>query len=86
MYRIIAVYLLFCRGDEQAEVLATISQYETGKIHVLSAGLMPPNPAELLGSEHMRRLITTLSSSYNLSLSIRRRSLHYRQRFNLFNG
>ena len=49
----------------EEEVLATISQYETGKIHILAAGLMPPNPAELLGSEQMRRLIATLASSFN---------------------
>ena len=47
------------------EVLATIKRHETGKIHVLPAGLMPPNPAELLGSEEMRNLIATLASRFN---------------------
>lgn len=32
----------------------------TGKMHVLPAGTLPPNPSELLGSQHMHDLITTL--------------------------
>lgn len=32
----------------------------TGKMKVLPAGILPPNPSELLGSQHMHDLITTL--------------------------
>ncbi len=36
---------------------------ETG-LSVLTSGPIPPNPAELLGSDQMRRLIATLQASY----------------------
>jgi capsular exopolysaccharide synthesis family protein len=49
----------------KAEVFAMIEQHESGKVHVLCAGPVPPNPAELLGSEQMRQLITILAASYN---------------------
>ncbi len=47
------------------DVFAMVEQHETGKLHVLAAGPAPPNPAELLGSEQMRRLIATFASTYN---------------------
>ena len=42
-----------------------IEQQESGKVHVLPAGPVPPNPAELLGSEQMRQLVDILAASYN---------------------
>ena len=49
----------------EAEVLAMVSQEPATGLHVLTAGPIPPNPAELLGSDQMRRLITILQSKFN---------------------
>jgi capsular exopolysaccharide synthesis family protein len=45
-------------GTGEAELLSLIEK-KTGEsgVHVLTAGPAPPNPAELLGSEQMRRLL-----------------------------
>jgi capsular exopolysaccharide synthesis family protein len=48
----------------EAEVLAIIQQHEVSGLHLLTSGPIPPNPAELIGSEQMRRLITTLESTF----------------------
>ena len=48
-----------------AEVLAMVSKEEVTGLHVLTAGPIPPNPAELLGSDQMRRLIATLQANFN---------------------
>jgi capsular exopolysaccharide synthesis family protein len=47
------------------EVTAMVQHPETSKVHILAAGPAPPNPAELLGSEQMRRLITTFASTFD---------------------
>ena len=47
------------------EVFAMVEQHEASKVHVLTAGPAPPNPAELLGSEQMRRLIATFATTFN---------------------
>ena len=49
----------------EAEVLAMVSKEEVTGLHVLTAGPIPPNPAELLGSDQMRRLLATLQSQFN---------------------
>ncbi len=49
----------------EAEVLAMVSKEEGTGLHVLTAGPIPPNPAELLGSDQMRRLLVTLQSRFN---------------------
>jgi capsular exopolysaccharide synthesis family protein len=49
----------------EAEVLGMISQEEVTGLHLLTAGPIPPNPAELLGSDQMRRLLTVLQSKFN---------------------
>jgi capsular exopolysaccharide synthesis family protein len=49
----------------EAEVLAMVSKEEGTGLYVLTAGPIPPNPAELLGSEQMRRLLATLQSQFN---------------------
>jgi polysaccharide biosynthesis transport protein len=49
----------------EAEVLAMVSQVPVAGLHVLTAGPIPPNPAELLGSEQMRRLMNILQSKFN---------------------
>jgi capsular exopolysaccharide synthesis family protein len=47
-----------------AEMLSMVSHDERTGLNVLTAGPIPPNPAELLGSDQMRRLITTLQSAF----------------------
>jgi len=48
----------------EAELLAMVSQVPNG-LQVLTAGPIPPNPAELLGSDQMRRLMIILQSKFN---------------------
>jgi capsular exopolysaccharide synthesis family protein len=48
-----------------AEVLAMLSKEPATGLHLLTAGPIPPNPAELLGSDQMRRLLATLQSNFN---------------------
>jgi len=48
----------------EAAMLAMISSDEGTGLQVLTAGPIPPNPAELLGSDQMRRLMTVLQSQF----------------------
>lgn len=48
----------------EAEVLSMIMPYEDGTLHLLTSGPVPPNPAELIGSEQMRRLIGILEKNF----------------------
>src|SRR6266853_6979780 len=48
----------------EAAMLAMISSDEETGLQVLTSGPMPPNPAELLGSDQMRRLMTVLQSQF----------------------
>ena len=45
---------------DTAGMLANIVAHEASGLHLLCSGPVPPNPAELIGSEQMRRLIATL--------------------------
>ena len=49
----------------EADVLAMVTQEPSTGLHILTAGPIPPNPAELLGSDQMRRLMTILQSNFN---------------------
>lgn len=46
------------------EILSMINPYEDGNLYLLTSGPVPPNPAELIGSEQMRRLIGTLEKNF----------------------
>lgn len=46
------------------EVLKMIEQHESSDVYVLAAGPIPPTPANLLGSQQMRKLIAMLSSHF----------------------
>src|SRR5947208_4009601 len=46
------------------DMLKAIHRDEATGLNVLSSGPIPPNPAELLGSEQMRKLIAVLSASF----------------------
>lgn len=52
------------REMNDTDLMAMIQQYDGGNLHVLTSGPVPPNPAELLGSEQMRRLIKTLEPHF----------------------
>ena len=51
-------------GASEAKILGMIEQYKDTQLYLLAAGPIPPNPAELLGSERMRRLITLLKQHF----------------------
>lgn len=46
------------------DMLAIVKEDEESGLGVLTSGPIPPNPAELLGSDQMRRLIATLQAHY----------------------
>jgi succinoglycan biosynthesis transport protein ExoP len=49
----------------EAGMLELVLKDPATGLHVLTSGPIPPNPAELLGSEQMRRLIATLQAHFN---------------------
>jgi polysaccharide biosynthesis transport protein len=49
-------------GEE--EMLGVITLHEASGVHVLTSGPIPPNPAELIGSEQMRRLVDALEGAF----------------------
>ena len=50
---------------DQEKMLDLAAKDEPSGLHVLTAGPIPPNPAELLGSDQMRKLIAALSVRFN---------------------
>ena len=48
----------------EEEMLAMIRSDEPSGLDVLTSGPIPPNPAELLGSDQMRRLVSALQAKY----------------------
>jgi polysaccharide biosynthesis transport protein len=48
----------------EAETLARINQYQESNIYLLCSGAIPPNPAELLGSSQMKRLLDIASETF----------------------
>lgn len=48
----------------ESEVLSVIKRHDNSSLHLLTSGPIPPNPAELIGSEQMRRLIKTLERNF----------------------
>jgi len=48
----------------EEDILALIQQHEPSGLYLLSSGSIPPNPAELIGSEQMRSLIMLLENSF----------------------
>src|SRR5882762_6037503 len=46
------------------EMLSIIARDETTGLHVMTSGPIPPNPAELIGSDQMRKLISELSRTF----------------------
>jgi polysaccharide biosynthesis transport protein len=52
-------------ATSEAEMLAMVSSDEVTGLYILTSGPIPPNPAELLGSEQMRRLLSTLQANFS---------------------
>src|SRR5882724_5327553 len=46
------------------EMLSIITRDETTGLHVMTSGPIPPNPAELIGSDQMRKLIAELGRTF----------------------
>ncbi|HEU4933964.1 MAG TPA: CpsD/CapB family tyrosine-protein kinase, partial [Pyrinomonadaceae bacterium] len=46
------------------DMLTMVRHDEESGLNVLTSGPIPPNPAELLGSDQMRRLMTVLQANY----------------------
>jgi capsular exopolysaccharide synthesis family protein len=55
---------LLASDFDEDTAMAAIKQHEKTKLFVLPSGPVPPNPAELLGSEQMSRLLTLLQSRF----------------------
>ena len=52
-------------GDlSEAEILSMIHRHEETGLSVMTSGAIPPNPAELIGSEQMRRLLSMLEATF----------------------
>lgn len=48
----------------EAEMLSCVKQYEDSSLFILPSGRIPPNPAELLGSDQIRVLMSVLGKSF----------------------
>lgn len=49
----------------QAEIEDTICKTQIGHLHMIFAGVVPPNPSELLGQRRFARLVTTAKQNYD---------------------
>lgn len=48
----------------ESEIIGVIQKDELAKLHLLPSGPVPPNPAELLGSEQMANLLNLLQNNF----------------------
>jgi succinoglycan biosynthesis transport protein ExoP len=51
-------------GMSEEEVVSIISYDDATKLHVLPSGPIPPNPAELIGSDQMRKLLKGMENHF----------------------
>jgi succinoglycan biosynthesis transport protein ExoP len=51
-----------------AEIFSMINQYRDSNIYLLNSGAIPPNPAELVGSDQMRRLLTLTATEFKYTV------------------
>jgi capsular exopolysaccharide synthesis family protein len=49
---------------DEAETMKLIIRHEDSGLHILPSGTLPPNPAELIGSEQMNRLLKFLGPQF----------------------
>jgi capsular exopolysaccharide synthesis family protein len=55
---------LLSRDPTEAEISEAIQRHEGSGLYVLTAGPIPPNPAELIGSEQMLKLIAVITPMF----------------------
>lgn len=55
---------LLSREATESEIAGAIQYEETSGLYILTAGPVPPNPAELLGSNQMMRLISMVADKF----------------------
>jgi len=48
----------------EGEMLGCVQQHEESSLYLLPSGRLPPNPAELLGSDQIRSLISVLENTF----------------------
>jgi capsular exopolysaccharide synthesis family protein len=48
----------------ESDIFSMIKQYGNSNVYLLSSGMIPPNPAELLGSGQMRRLMEIVGKRF----------------------
>jgi capsular exopolysaccharide synthesis family protein len=48
----------------EGEMLACVQQHEESSLYLLPSGRLPPNPAELLGSDQIRSLMSVLENTF----------------------
>lgn len=53
------------RELDASDVLSVIDFHEESNLHVMTSGAIPPNPAELLGSQQMKRLLDMLEPHFD---------------------
>src|SRR5439155_16749367 len=56
---------MLSRDVNEQDILALIELQAESGLHLLTSGPVPPNPAELLGSNQMRQLIQKLTSHFD---------------------
>ncbi|MDO4252733.1 MAG: polysaccharide biosynthesis tyrosine autokinase [Rothia sp. (in: high G+C Gram-positive bacteria)] len=54
----------------QVDLAEAVRQYEDTQLFILPAGRIPPNPAELLGSEKMSQLVQELSQEFMVIIDV----------------
>ncbi|HBB95706.1 MAG TPA: hypothetical protein DC054_09980 [Blastocatellia bacterium] len=55
---------LLSREASEAEIISAIQHDEASGLSVLTAGPVPPNPAELVGSEQMLKLLSVVADNF----------------------
>jgi capsular exopolysaccharide synthesis family protein len=55
---------LLSRDASAVEISAVIQKDEKSGLHVMTAGPVPPNPAELIGSDQMLKLISAVTGNF----------------------
>ena len=55
---------ILASSGSEAEMLGMVQQHEMSNLYVLTSGPVPPNPAELLGSEQMRRMLKVFGDTF----------------------
>jgi capsular exopolysaccharide synthesis family protein len=56
---------ILSRKMKENEILNLVQQHPGTDLYILPSGPIPPNPAELIGSEEMRRLINILTNHFS---------------------